>query len=147
VRTNARIEDDVRAALQRDPHVKHPELIAVSVDGIGTVVLRGAVESLRQRRAAKRDARQVDGVFEVIDHLKVHPPIADRGADDEIRAEALQIPMRDTRIWADDVRVEVSHGWVTLTRHVRQRSQRAAAVEDVASLGGVVGVTDDVKIE
>jgi osmotically-inducible protein OsmY len=144
---NTRIEKDVRAALRRDPHIEHPEFIAVSVDGIGTVVLRGAVESLRQRRAAKRDAREIDGVFEVIDHLKIHPPIADRRADDEIRAEALQHLIWDSRIWSDDIHVDVSDGWVTLTGRVREQSQRDAAVEDVASLAGVAGVTDDVKIE
>ena len=41
--TNTRIEIDVRAAFDRDPRIKHPELIALSVDEIGIVVLRGAV--------------------------------------------------------------------------------------------------------
>ena len=72
--SQTRIENDVRAALERDPHIQHPELIAVSVDEIGTVVLRGPVESPRQRRTAVHDARRVDGVFTVIDHLEVHPP-------------------------------------------------------------------------
>jgi osmotically-inducible protein OsmY len=117
------------------------------VDGIGTVVLRGAVESLRQRRAAERDAREIDGVFEVIDHLKVHPPIGNHRADDEIRADAIQRLMWDSRIWSDDIHVDVSDGWVTLTGHVRERPQSAAAVEDVADLAGVTGVTDHIKIE
>jgi hypothetical protein len=37
---NTRIHVDVRTALRQDPRIKHPELIAVSVDEIGTVVLR-----------------------------------------------------------------------------------------------------------
>ena len=89
--TDDRIADDVRAALQRDSRIKHPELIAVSVDEIGTVVLRGAVAALPERLAAAHDARDVEGVFEVIvDDLKVHPPIGPRRADDEVRAAALQ---------------------------------------------------------
>ncbi len=53
--------NEVKAALHGDPRIKDPELIAVSVDAIGTVDLRGSVTSLRQRRAAVHDARGVNG--------------------------------------------------------------------------------------
>ena len=56
-----RIQEDVRAALRRGPGIKHPELIAVSVDEIGTVVLRGAVASFPERLAAAHDARHEAG--------------------------------------------------------------------------------------
>jgi osmotically-inducible protein OsmY len=70
----SRIEHDVRAALDGDPRIKHPELIAVSADEIGAVVLRGTVEGPHQHQVAVRDARQVDGVFDVIaDGLTVRP--------------------------------------------------------------------------
>ena len=59
--TDTRIENAVRAALERDPRIKHPELIAVSADEIGTVVLHGVVESPPQRLAARQDAQQVEG--------------------------------------------------------------------------------------
>ena len=81
---DTRIQEDVLAALRRDPRIKHPELIAVSVDEIGTVVLRGAVESLPERLAAAHDARH--------------------------------------------------------------DAESAAALEDVASLSGVVGVTNQIKV-
>jgi osmotically-inducible protein OsmY len=138
--------EDVRAALQRDPRIKDPELIAVSVDAIGTVDLRGSVTSLRQRRAAVHDARRVTGVFEVIDHLTVHPPIPDLHADDELRAKALQRLSSDPRVHADHVHVKVSHGCVTLTGYVRYRSERSAAVDDVTSVSGVLTVTDQIEV-
>ena len=50
--TDTRIENDVRVALRRDQRIRHPELIAVPADEIGTVVLHGTVESPPQRRAA-----------------------------------------------------------------------------------------------
>jgi osmotically-inducible protein OsmY len=138
--------DEVRAALQRDPRIKDPDLIAVSVDPIGTVDLRGSVTSLRQRRAALQDARQVSGVFEVVDHLKVHPPIPQLHDDDQIRATALQRLSSDPRVRADHVHVKVSHGRVTLTGHVRHSSERAAAKDDVARLTGVIAVTDEIDV-
>lgn len=54
--TDTHIQEAVRAALNDDARIKHPELISVSVDEIGTVVLRGAVEALPERLAAKHDA-------------------------------------------------------------------------------------------
>lgn len=70
--TDTRIENDVRAALQCDVRMKDPDLIAKSADEIGTVELRRAVGSFLQRQAAAHDARQIDGVSEVIvDDLKI----------------------------------------------------------------------------
>ena len=145
--TDTRIETDVRTALERDPRIRHPELIAVSADEIGTVVLHGAVESLPQRLAAAHDARQVEGVFEVvIDDLKVHPPVGARRGDDEIRAAAQQQIIRDSRIRSNHIHVKVSHGWVTLTGYVRHESEAAAAADDVLTLTGVRGVTDQIEV-
>ena len=102
------IESDVRDALQRDARIKRPELIAISVDMIGTVVLGGTVATIRQRRAAVHDARRIDGVFEVIDHLRVHPPVGPLRTDDEIRAAALRRLNGDSRIHAEQIRVKVA---------------------------------------
>jgi osmotically-inducible protein OsmY len=145
--TTDRLEAAVRAALQRDSRIRHPELIAVSVDPIGTVALRGAVATLLERSAAAHDARHVEGVFEVIvDDLKVHPPIAHRRGDDEIRVAAIQRLLSDRRIRSTHIHVKVSHGHLTLTGYVREDSERAAAREDVASLPGVIEVTDRIEL-
>jgi len=145
--TDTRIENAVRAALERDPRIKHPQLIAVSADEIGTVVLHGVVESPPQRLAARQDARQVEGVFNVvIDELKVHPPLGLRRADDAIRAAAQRQVINDSRIHSNHVHVKVSRGWVTLTGYVRDESERAATVEDVTTLGGVLGVIDRIEV-
>ena len=145
--TNDRVEDAVRVALQRDSRIKHPELIAVSVDEIGTVVLRGAVATLPERVAAAHDARHVEGVFDVIvDDLKIHPPIGPRGDDDEIRVAALERLTSDQRIRSTHIHVNVSHGHLTLTGYVPEDSERAAAREDVASLHGVTEVTDRIDL-
>jgi osmotically-inducible protein OsmY len=144
--TDDRLEDAVRDALQRDSRIKHPELIAVSVDEIGTVVLRGAVGTLLERFAAAHDARHVEGVFEVIVDLKVHPPIGPRRGDDEIRVAALQRLTSDARIRSTHIHLKVSHGHLTLTGYVRGQSESVAAGEDVASLPGVTEVTNRIVI-
>ena len=143
-----RLADEVRAALRRDSRIKHPELIAVSADEIGTVVLRGAVATLPERLAASHDARGVDGVFDVIvDDLKLHPPTGSRRGDDEVRATALERLNSDPRIRSTHIHVKVSRGHVTLTGYVRDRSESVAAQDDVASLSGVTEVTNRIEIQ
>ena len=139
------IESDVRDALQRDARIKRPELIAISVDMIGTVVLGGTVATIRQRRAAAHDARRIDGVFEVIDHLRVHPPVGPLRTDDEIRAAALRRLNGDSRIHAEQIRVKLARGRVTLTGYVRHASERLHTEEAVASVDNVVDVVDVVN--
>ena len=145
--TNAHIEETVRAALDHDPRMKHPELIAVSVDEIGTVVLRGAVGTLSERLAATHDARHVEGVFNVIvDDLRVHPPVGPRRSDDELRAAALETLSADRRIRSTHIHVKLSHGHLTVTGYAREQAESAAAAEDVASLPGVIEVTNRIEI-
>ena len=71
--TNTSLEGAVIDSLDRDPRLPDSAEIAVSADG-GVVTLRGTVESLSQRRAATKDAKKIDGVYEVDDQLKVGPP-------------------------------------------------------------------------
>jgi osmotically-inducible protein OsmY len=145
--TDTEIQEAVRAALEGDRRIKHPELIAVSVDEIGTVVLRGAVGTLPERLAAAHDARDVEGVFNVIvDDLRVHPPVGPRRSDDEIRAAALETLTADPRIRSTHIHVKVSHGRLTLTGYARQSADSAAAAEDVTGLSGVVEVTNRIEI-
>ena len=145
--TDTHIQTAVKAALDGDARIKHPELIAVSVDEIGTVVLRGAVGTLPERVAATHAARDVEGVLNVIaDDLKVHPPVGPRRSDDEIRAVALETLTADARIRSTHIHVKVSHGHLTLTGYVREQAESAAAAEDVASLRGVSEVTNRIEI-
>jgi osmotically-inducible protein OsmY len=147
VLNETRIENDVRAALLADPRIHHPELIAVSADQIGTVVLSGAVGSLPERLSAIHDARRVDGVFEVIaDRLRIHLPVGEQRTDDEIGAAVMQRVIDDHRIRSNHIHVKVSHERVTLTGYVRHESERAAAVDDATSVMGVRDVTDEIEV-
>ena len=145
--TDTHIQEAVIAALDADPRIKHPELIAVSVDEIGTVVLRSAVGTLPERLAAAHDARGVEDVFDVIvDDLRVHPPIGSRRSDDEIRAAALRRLILDPRIRSTHIHVKVADCHVVLTGYVREEAESDAAVEDLATVPGVVGVTNRIEI-
>jgi osmotically-inducible protein OsmY len=143
--TNTALEDQVLAALALDPRIPDPIEIAVSADG-DAVTLRGSVESFRQRRAAVEDARAVEGVFEVDDQLKVSLLGSDRRDDDEIRGTALQFLAWDVEVPSDSINVKVEDGWVTLNGDVGYQFESDAAYDDVASMYGVCGVTNEIRV-
>jgi osmotically-inducible protein OsmY len=143
--TSSPLADAVIDNLDLDPRIPDPGEIAVSADD-GIVTLRGTVEKFAQRRAAADDARKVDGVYEVDDQLKVNLIGTDRREDDEIRGVALQNLIWDTEVPADSLDVKVDDGWVTLKGNVTYQFESDAAYEDVASLYGVYGVTNEIKV-
>ena len=142
---NSQLENDVIARLEDDPRITDSAEIAVAGDG-GIVTLRGTVASFSQRRAAERDARAVDGVYEVINHLKVNLLGVDRREDDEIRGAALQNLIWDAELPSDSIDVKVQDGWVTLKGDVSFQFQSDAAYDDVSRLCGVAGVTNEIKV-
>jgi osmotically-inducible protein OsmY len=139
------LENDVIAQLEDDPRIADSAEIAVAGDG-GIVTLRGTVERFSQRRAAEHDARGVEGVYEVINHLKVNLLGADRREDDGIRGAALQNLIWDAEVPAESVDVKVDGGWVTLKGDVSFQFESDAAYDDVSSLYGVVGVTNEIRV-
>jgi osmotically-inducible protein OsmY len=145
VLTNTSVEDAVTDSLGLDPRIPDATEIAVSADG-GTVTLRGTVERFSQRRAAVQDANKVDGVDYVDDQLKVNLIGADRREDDEIRGVALQALIWDTDVPSDLVDVKVNDGWITLKGDVDYQFQSDAAYDDIASLYGVYGVTNEIRV-
>ena len=143
--TDTPLEDEVIASLELDPRIPDPLELAVAAQG-GIVTLRGTVESFAQRRAAVQDARRVDRVYEVDDQIKVNLLGADRRGDDEIRGAALQGLIWDVDVPAERIEVKVSDGWVTLSGDASYQYQSDAAYDDVASLYGVYGVTNEIKV-
>jgi osmotically-inducible protein OsmY len=143
--TDTSLSDAVIASLDLDPRIPESLEIAVVADD-GFVTLRGTVESFSQRRAAGQDAKDVDGVYDIDNQLKVSLTGSDRRDDDEIRGAALQNLIWDVEVPSDLVDVKVSDGWVTLKGNVSYQFETDAAYEDVASLYGVVGVTNEIIV-
>jgi osmotically-inducible protein OsmY len=139
------IEADIIAELAMDPRVPAPEEIAVKAED-GAVTLRGTVGSFAQRRAAVSDARNASGVFAVYDELQVRLLDEYTREDAEIRGAALQSLMWDVEIPSDSIDVKVDGGWVTLKGEVDFQFQSDDAFDDVASLYGVLGITNEIRV-
>ena len=143
--TDTPLADAVIVNLDLDPRIPDSLEIAVAEDD-GIVTLRGTVESFSQRRAAAQDANNVDGVYDLDNQLKVSLTGADRRDDDEIRGAALQNLIWDVDVPSDFVDVKVDDGWVTLKGDVSYQFQSDAAYDDVASLYGVLGITNEITV-
>ena len=143
--SSSTIEAAILAELELDPRIPAPDEIAVLAE-YGGVTLRGTVGSFAQRRAAVADARDVEGVDDVNDELQVRLLDDYAREDAEIRGAALQSLMWDVEVPADSIDVSVEDGWVTLKGEVNFQFQSDDAFDDVASLIGVTGVTNDIKV-
>ena len=71
---------------------------------------------------------------------------SNRRDDDEIRGAALQNLIWDVDVPSDFVDVKVDDGWVTLKGNVSYQFESDAAYDDVASLYGVLGVTNEIIV-
>jgi len=74
-----------------------------------------------------------------------------RQTEDDVRAEirgaALQRLESDSEIPGDAIRVSVKDGWVTLKGNVVFQYQSDEAFNRVASLHGVTGVTNEIRVD
>jgi len=143
--TDTGIEDDIREALLVDPRIKDANEVAISADD-GRITLRGTVGSFAQRRAAVRDALAVEGVYNVDDELQVRLLDEARREDADIRGIVLQILTWDVEVPSESIDVKVKDGWITLKGTVSYQFESDAAYDDVASLYGVYGITNDIEV-
>lgn len=141
---NISLEEEVLAALSRNPRIVNAKAIAVS-ERDGTVTLRGAVSSFRQRRAAVEDVKSVAGVDAVVDDLEVRL-LDDDVRDDALLGAVLQRLIWDTDVPAESIDVKVRDGWVTLRGRVKHQYESDAAFDEVASTKGVGGITNEIKV-
>ena len=102
-------------------------------------IARRAYELYEQR--GRVPGRDVD------DWLQVRLLDRDRRQDAEVRGAALQRLQWDSEIPGDAIRVSVKDGWVTLKGDVVFQFQSDEAFNRVASLHGVTGVTNEIRVD
>lgn len=110
------------------------------------VILRGTVGNFGERHAAVADARRTPGVLDVFDELQVRPLDRDRREDAEIRGAALQRLMWDPELRPDYLDVHVKDGWATLKGDVDHQFQSDKVFDHRATLAGVSGITNHIKV-
>lgn len=140
-------DDDLRrrviAELSGDPRVDG-ETFQVSAAG-DAVTLRGAVASLRLKRAAGSAVARVRGVASIANEVTVRLPAAYRRDDEDLRGDVLEALMLDISV-PMTVDARVRDGFVTLTGAVRWHYQREAAETRTANVPGVAGIDNGITL-
>jgi len=133
----------VAAELCWDPQVDS-KVIEVSADS-GTVTLRGSVDGLRQKRAARRAASRVGGVIRIANELRVQIPTIDQRDDEDLRGDVLEALMLDASV-PMTVDARARDGVVTLTGTVQWHYQREEAESRTAEVPGVICIDNAITL-
>lgn len=141
VPSDAELKRNVEAELKGDLRLT-PE--QVSVDAVaGHVMFFGSVPSLRQKRIAEQDARDVVGVAWVTNELIVYPAIRE---DSAIRDQIVFNLGTDPELSKVSIGVSVDEGAVTLTGSVPDVYEKHHATDLAADVMGVRDVVNDIAV-
>jgi osmotically-inducible protein OsmY len=144
MKSDLELKSDIDAELAWDPAV-NPANVGVAVKD-GVVTLSGTVDSYVQKHAVERAVRRVAGVRGIAVQLEVRLAPDHHRTDAEIAQAALHALRWQSLVPEERVKVEVEHGWVTLTGDVDWGYQSASAEQALQPLVGVRGVTNQIRI-
>lgn len=141
-RSDADITADVVSALTLDSLVDEDKINVTTVDRV--VHLEGTVNTHVERKAAYEDARQVEGVVDVINEVIVMPSYAHD--DDEIARSVRHHIEDNLRLDPFEIEVQVRHGIAYLRGHVAAVEQRWLAGDLARWTPGVIDVVNDLVV-
>ncbi len=145
MKTDADLKRDVLTELSWDPLVPETRVgVAVSE---GVVTLTGHLDTYAEKVAAKRAAERVGGVKAIAVEIDVIPLGIHQRSDTEIAAAVEHAMAWNTSVPADQVKVTVEKGWVTLEGELDWNFQRLAVERMIRPLKGVVGISDDIRLK
>jgi osmotically-inducible protein OsmY len=141
--TDDELRDDVAAELSWEPRVDNAAITVLAVDG--TITLRGIVTSLREEHEAENAVRRVCGVTAV--HCELEVDVLDTGDRDDadLRGDVLEALMLDALL-PMTIDARARDGFITLTGTAQWRYQRAEAEFLAASVPGVTGIRNDIRL-
>jgi osmotically-inducible protein OsmY len=139
------IKKEVEDELRWDPDIGVTD-IGVAVKN-GIVTLTGFVRSYAQRWQAETDAKRVAGVRGVANDLEVRLPIIHKRPDPEIARDAVRAIHNRLPNSAENIKLIVRDGVVTLEGEVEWHYQRQRAERAVRRVRGVVSVFNGIVVK
>jgi len=112
----------------------------------GIVTLTGAVDTYAQKLQALHAAERITHVRAVASELQVRLPGQYQRGDSDLARTVANVLSWNSLVPPRRVRVSVENGWITLEGTVDWRYQKDAAVDAVATLMGVNGVDDRLRV-
>jgi len=141
-RTDQEITNDVRAALIRDIRVDETRINVNTINGV--VYLSGTVNSYGDKFYADNDAWTVPGVIDVVNNIVVQPVLA--RTDQDIADDVRRALIRDARVDASRISVDVQNGVVYLRGSVPTVEQKWQASDDAWWTTGVRDVVNELAV-
>jgi osmotically-inducible protein OsmY len=143
VRSDSEIKEDVEGELEWEPGLDERR-VGVSVND-AIVTLTGEVGSFSEKWTAERAAERVKDVRGVANDTEVHSSWERSDADiAEAAANAIDW---NASVPANQVKVRVEDGWLTLDGEVNWAFQRDSAEASVHYLRGVRGVSNLITVK
>lgn len=142
IKSNEDIRQAVARALQANPWVNAAQITPEVRNG--RVTLRGAVTTLKAKRAAAQTARNTVGVARVSNRIKVRTPQAIR--NDALAADIRGALTRDPYVSRYGIEVEVDDGVAFLRGRVTSYFEKAQAEDAAASVRGIVAVQNHLRL-
>src|SRR6202040_2940494 len=137
MRSDSDIKRDVEDELRWHPDLDATD-IAVTVK-TGVVTLAGFTRSYSDKLEAEAAAKRVAGVLGVANDIEVRLPSLDQRPDPEIARDAIAAIQHRLPVVAEQIKVVVRNGWITLEGEVEWGYQRLATERAVRRLKGVEG--------
>jgi osmotically-inducible protein OsmY len=145
MKTDRELQLDVEDELRWEPGVKATDIGITVKDGV--VTLEGTVDSYAEKWAAEEAVKRLSGVKALAVNLAVELPGSSLNTDADIAEAAANALKWNISVPADQVKVTVENGFVTLEGNVDWEYQRSAAEDEVRYLTGVKGVLNEITIK
>jgi osmotically-inducible protein OsmY len=144
MKSDKQLQHDVLAELEWEPSIEASQIGVAAKDGV--VTLTGSVSQFNEKMTAERRAKRVYGVKAVADDIEVRLAGTGERTDADIASAALNALSWNVSVPADEVKVTVRKGWITLEGTLDWQYQKEAAEHAVRYLIGVKGVTNNVSL-
>jgi osmotically-inducible protein OsmY len=145
MRSDEEIKRDVEDELKWDPDLDATDIAVAVKDGV--VTLTGFVKSYTDKYEAEAAAKRVAGVQAVANDIEVRLPSTDERPDPDIARDAVTAIRSQLPISADNIKIVVKNGWITLEGEVEWNYQRQAAENAVRRIKGVKGVSNLIDLK
>jgi osmotically-inducible protein OsmY len=142
MKSDSEIKADVDAELRWSPEIDETD-IATKVKK-GVVTLTGFVHTYYEKNRAEAVVKLVGGVTGVANDIEVRLGAGSQ-TDPEIARETVEA-LKRLASWGADITPTVTKGHVKLEGTLAWHYQRERAVNAVAKIKGVTGVTNDIRI-
>lgn len=144
MKTDAEIQKNVMEELKWQPAIKSTE-IGVAVKN-GIVTLSGMVNTYLEKKTAEKAAFKVAGVKGVAEDIEINIGFNHKKTDAELAQGVLDALKWNVLVPDDKIKVKVENGWVTAEGTVDWNYEQLAVRDAIASITGVMGISNLVKI-